>query len=151
MPIVTHPLNTRTSLAYNSTDLSTLASATYVANTTAYDCTVNKPDDVIIEVNVGTTNTPTGLKQVSVFIIESIDNSSFRSGPTSGTTTTKEPNLCFLGVVPVLTNSGTEVGFFSIRDQLRFRPNYFKIIIKNETGVALTAGTVWTAEVQTVV
>jgi hypothetical protein len=150
MTTLTTVLGTRTSLPYTSTSLSTLASATYVANTTAYDCTTNKPDDVIIEVDLATTNTPSGNKQAVVFIQESIDNTNFRSGPTSGTTTTREPNLMLLGTVPLTTASTTEIATFSIKQALGYRPNYFKIIIKNDLGVALTSGTVWTSEVTTV-
>jgi hypothetical protein len=150
MTTVTRVLGTRTSLPYTSTSLSTLASATYVANTTAYDCTTNKPDDVIIEVDAATTNTPAGNKQLVVFLSESIDNTNFRSGPTSGTTVTREPNLLLLGVLPITTASTTEIATFSIYQQLGYRPNYFKIIIKNDLGVALTSATVWTSEASTV-
>jgi hypothetical protein len=150
MTTVTTSLGTRTSLPYTSTSLSTLASATYVVNTTAYDCTTNKPDDVIIEVDAATTNTPAGNKQLVIFISESTDGTNYRSGPTSGTTTTREPNLLQMGVLPITTASTTENTKFSVKRALGYRPNYFKIIIKNDLGVALTAGTVWTAEVQTV-
>jgi hypothetical protein len=105
---------------------------------------------VIIEVDAATTNTPAGNKQLVVFLQESIDNTNFRSGPTSGTTVTREPNLLLLGVLPITTASTTEIATFSIYQQLGYRPNYFKIIIKNDLGVALTSGTVWTSEVSTV-
>lgn len=140
-------VGTRTSLAYNGTDLSTLASATYVRNTTAYNCATNQPVDVLIEVDVTTTNTPASLKQVAVFIQDSLDGTNFRSGPYSGTTVTRELNLRLLGVVPLTTASTAEIGQFSIFNALGYVPNSFYIVIKNECGVALTAGTVWTSEV----
>jgi hypothetical protein len=138
---------TRTSLAFSGTALSTLASATYVRNTTAYPANTNDPLDVVVEVDVATTNTPSGNKRVLVFIQESLDGSVFRSGPSSGTTTTDEPNLLLLGAVPVNSSSTTEVATFSVAQVLGYVPYAFYVVIKNDLGVALTSGTVWTSEV----
>lgn len=142
-------VGTRTSLAYNGTDLSTLASGTYVRNTTAYNCSTNDPMDVIVEVDVATTNTPgaSSNKRVVVYISESLDGTNFRSGPTSGTTTTRSVNLRTLGIVPVTTTSTTEIGSFSVLNALGFIPYSFYIIIFNDLGAALTSGTVYTAEI----
>lgn len=140
-------VGTRTSLAYSSTSLSALASATYVQNTTAYDCAVNQPSDVVVEVDVATTNTPSGNKQVVVFIRESLDGTNYRSGPTSGTTTTDEPNLKLLGTVPIATSSVTQIATFSILQSLGYVPTKFFVVIKNDLGVALTSGTVFTSEI----
>jgi hypothetical protein len=140
---------TRTSLAY--TGLATLASATYVANTTAYDCTVNQPVDVIVEVDVATTNVVAGNKQVVVFMQESLDGTNFRSGPTSGSVSTDEPNLKQLGVVPMNSTTTAQLGTFSIVQALGYVPQKFKIIIKNDVGVALTSGTVFTSEISVTV
>ena len=137
-------VNTRTALTV--TGLSTLASATYVASA-AYNCDTNKPMDVLVEVAAATTNTPAGNKQVAVFIQESLDGTNFRSGPTSGTTTTDEPDLRFLGTVPMNTASTTHTGIFSILSALGFVPKQFKIVLKNDLGVALTSGTVYTSEI----
>src|SRR5665213_1723936 len=112
MATVKQIVGTRTSLPFSGTGLSALASATYVTNTTAYDCTTNQPVDVIVEVDVATTNVPAGNKQVVVFVQESLDGTNYRSGPTSGTTTTDEPNLRYLGTVPLASGSTTEVGTF---------------------------------------
>ena len=135
---------TRTALT--STGLSTLASATYVA-TSAYDCSVNDPYDVVVEVECATTNTPAGNKQVAVFAKESLDGTNYRSGPESGTTTTDEPNLRFLGTVPMNTASVTQRRSFSIMDAFGYVPYAFKIVLKNDLGVALTSGAVYTAEI----
>jgi hypothetical protein len=140
-------VGTRTSLAYNSTDLSTLASATYVRNTTAYPCYTNQPVDVVVEVDVTTTNTPAGNKQVVVFLQESLDGSNFRSGPYSSTTTTREANLRLLGYVPLTTASTAEIGTFSVFAALGYIPYSFYVVVKNDLGVALTSGTVWTSEI----
>jgi hypothetical protein len=151
MSTVKQIVGTRTSLAYTGTGLSTLASATYVENTTAYDCSTNQPLDVIVEVDVASTNTPAGNKQVVVFLAESLDGTNYRSGPTSGTTTTREPNLKLLGVVPLTTASTTEIGTFSVLTALGYVPMKFFVVIKNDLGVALTTGTVWTSEISSTV
>ena len=95
------------------TGLSTLASATYVASNVK-DNTTNQPLDVMVEVTVATTNTPAGNKQVVVFAQASYDNTNFQTGPTSGTTTTEEPVLTLLGVVPLPLASTTERKSFAV-------------------------------------
>lgn len=151
MATVKQIVGARTSLAFTGTSLSTLASATYVQNTTAYDCTTNQPIDVVVELDVATTNTPSGNKQVVVFIQESLDGTNYRSGPTSGTTTTREPNLKHLGTVPLTTASTTEIATFSIRAVLGYVPAKFFVVVKNDLGVALTSGTAFTSEISSTV
>ena len=142
-------VGTRTALTV--TGLSTLANTTYAVSS-AYNCSTNQPLDVIVELAVATTNSPTVYnKQVLAFIQESLDGTNYRSGPTSGTTTTDEPNLKYLGVVPLVSSSTTELATFSVAQSLGYVPAYFKVVIKNESGVALTSGTVYTSEVQSVV
>jgi hypothetical protein len=144
MATVKQIVGTRTSLTV--TGLSTLASATYVASN-AYNCTTNQPVDVAIELDLATTNTPSGNKQVLVFLSESLDGTNFRSGPTSGTTTTREPNLLLLGAIPLTTASTTEIATFSVMQALGYVPAQFKIVVKNDLGVALTSGTAFTSEI----
>jgi len=138
-------VGTRTSLSFSG--LSTLANNTYVQNTTAYDCSTNQPIDVIVEVEVATTNTPASNKRVNVFIQDSLDGTNFRTGPTSGTTSTREPNLAYLGMVPLTTASTTERGMFSVISAIGYVPDSFYIVIRNEVGVALTSGAVYTSEI----
>ena len=140
----TPTVGTRTSLTV--TGFSTLASATYVASS-AYTANTNKPWDVIVEVDCATTNTATGNKQVVVFIQESLDGTNYRSGPTSGTTTTDEPNLRLLGTIPMNSATTTQIGTFSVALALGYCPYSFKVVLKNDLGVALTSGTVFTSEI----
>ena len=147
MATVTQITGTRTALT--STGLSTLASATYVASS-AKDCAANDPVDVVVEVEVSTTNTPTGNKQVVIFVKESLDGANFRAGPESGTTTTDEQNLLHAIVIPVAAASTTYRGTFSIRRLLGYVPNSFKIVTKNDLGVALTSGAIYTSEISVV-
>ena len=140
----TPTVGTRTSLT--ATGFSTLASTAYVA-TSAYTANTNKPWDVIVEVTAATTNTPANNKQVVVFVQESLDGTNFRSGPTSGTTSTDEPNLRFLGVLPMASVTTSQVGTFSVAAALGYCPFAFKVVLKNDLGVTLTSGTVFTAEI----
>lgn len=147
MATIKQIVGTRSTLTI--TGLSSLASATYLASS-AYLVNTNQPLDVVVEVDVCTTNTASGNKQVVVFVQESLDGTNYRTGPTSGTTTTDEPNLRLLGTVPV-ASSITEVGTFSITQALGYCPYSFKIVVKNDTGVALTAGTAFTSEISSTV
>jgi hypothetical protein len=144
MATITQVQATKASLTV--TGLSTLANATYVASS-AYDATTNKPMDVVVEVEVATTNTPSGNKQVVVFAQASLDGTNYQSGPTSGTTTTDEPDLTLLGTVPVNTSTTTHRKAFSLAAAYGFRPQKFQIVLKNDLGVALTSGAVYTAEI----
>lgn len=148
MATVKQIVGTRTSLT--TTGLSTLASGTYVASN-VYTANTNQPMDVIIEVDVATTNTPINNKQVVVFIVDSLDGTNYRSGPTSGTTGTDEPNLRSMGVVPLASASTTEIATFSVFAALGYVPYSFKVVLKNDLGVALTSGTVYTSEISNTV
>lgn len=128
----TLPAGTRTTLT--TTALNSLASATYVSAGTI-DVSATDPVDVVIEVEV-TPGTVSGNKQAAVFIKESFDNTNFSTGPETGTTTTDEANLKFIGVLPLNTNSTLQRKAFSIRTALGYVPPYMKPIIKNDSGAA---------------
>lgn len=144
MATVKQIVGTRTSLTV--TGLSTLASATFVASAD-YVAATNDPIDVVVEVQAATTNTPAGNKQILVFIQESLDGTNFRSVPTSGTTTTNEPNLLLMGYIPMNAASTTQIATFSVVQTLGYVPHTFRIVIKNDLGVALTSGSASTAEI----
>ena len=127
-----------------STGFSTLASATYIA-TSAY--TTAGELDVIIEVTAATTNTPAGNFQVVVFATASLDGTNYQSGPVSGTTATDEGDLTYLGVLPVNTTATTERKTFSLFNAFGYVPYSFKVVLKNDLGVALTSGTVYTSAI----
>jgi hypothetical protein len=136
---------TKTSLT--SSSLATLASATYCVSST-YNNTTNSPVDLIVEVTAATTNTPAGNKQLAVFAQASYDaGTTWQTGPTSGTTTTDEPLLTFLGVLPIQTASVTETKAFPVAPAYCGNlPPYMRIVVKNDLGVALTSGTLSTIE-----
>ena len=146
MAAITSTVNTRTSLTV--TGLGTLGAGAYVVSS-AYTANTNKPLDVVVEVEAATTNTPSGNKQIVVFVKESLDGTNYRSGPESGTTTTDETNLRFLGTIPMNTVTTTQRGTFSVLAALGYCPYAFKIVVKNDLGVALTSGAAYTSEIST--
>lgn len=131
----TLPAGTRTTLT--TTALNSLASATYVSAGTI-DVSAVDPVDAVIEVEA-TPGTVSGNKQLVVFIKESFNNTNFSTGPESGTTTTDEPNLKYIGALPLNTNSTQQSRAFSVRAALGYVPPYFKVIVKNDSGAALAA------------
>jgi hypothetical protein len=127
-------------------NLGTLAAATYVAST-AIDLGAKQPLDVFIEVVADPNGTPTGNMQLLVFAKGSLDNSVWSTGPESGTATTNEPDLFFVGSLPC--NDTTEhVKQFSLAAAFgNALPRYVKIVCRNDMGVALTSGNVYRAAV----
>lgn len=135
MAVITAIAGTRTTLT--TIALNSLAASTYVSAGTI-DVTAIDPIDTVVEVEA-TPGTVAGNKQLVVFVQVSFDNTNFSTGPTSGTTATDEPNLRFLGALPLNTNSTLQRGAFSIMSALGYVPPYFKIIVKNDSGAALAA------------
>lgn len=127
-------------------NLGTLASATYVASS-ALDLTATIPLDKTIQVECLPSTTTTGNKQLVVFAQLSLDNTNFGTGPTSGTTTTDELDLHWIGTVPC-ASTGAHRKFFSLASLPVAR--YMKIICKNDMGVALTSGNVYWADITSV-
>jgi hypothetical protein len=118
--------------------LDSLATVTYVSAGTL-NHTTNDPLDVLLQVKV-TPSAASGNKQVVVFAKGSLDGTDFESGPESGTTTTDEPNLTFVGTVPLGTNSTAQIGVFSLAAAFGgVLPQQTKIIIKNDTAAGLAA------------
>ena len=136
MATITAVVGARTSLTTSAMD--SLGSGYYVSAGTL-NHTTNDPLDVLIEVKV-TPGTVSGNKQVVVFAQGSLDGTNFESGPTSGTTTTDETNLTFVGTIPCNTSSTAQTGIFSLAGPFGgVLPQQTKIIIKNDTGAALAA------------
>lgn len=145
MSTVTAIQGSRTALTV--TGLGTLAPATFVASA-AYNCATNDPLEVLVDVALATTNTPSGNFKGDVFIQASLDGINFTSGPTSGTSITDIADLHFLGTVPIKSSTTTHRKIFAVSPLFGGAiPAQFKVIILNDCGVALTSGTVYTAEV----
>ena len=138
MSAVKYLLGTRTALTTSA--LNSLASATYVSAGTITIASSNKtPLDMFVDCAV-TPGTVSSNKQVLVFLQTSLDGTNFTTGPTSGTTTTDEPNLVFLGAIPCNTNSTLQRAVFSLAGACGgVLPYAVKVIVKNETGAALAS------------
>jgi hypothetical protein len=144
MAVVKSHVQTPTALTV--TNLGTLASATYAVSATINHAT-NDPIDVLIDVSVTTGTAPTGNKQIIVFAKASIDGTNFGSGPESSTTTTDEPDLHYVGSIPM--NSATNHRkILSLASAFGGTlPLATKLVFKNDIGTALTAASVQVAEV----
>lgn len=146
MSTVTQAVGTRTNLG----SLGTLASATYL-NVGTLTFNTNKPLDVQIEVSA-TPGTVSGNKRLVVFAQKSLDGTNFETGPTSGTTTTDEPNLTWIGNLPLNTNSALQRKVFSLGSVFgKTIPYSAKIIVKNDSGAALASGSVEYSEITTTI
>lgn len=122
--------------------MGTLASATYLAST-AIDLGATIPLDVTFEVEA-TVTSPTGNQQLILFAQLSLDNTNFGGGPTSGTTTTNELELQWIGTLPCRA-TGTHRKFFSLSQLPVTR--YLKLVVKNDMGVALTSGHIYRGDI----
>ena len=136
MATVKQVVGTRTTLTTSA--LNSLASATFVnAGTITHN--TNQPIDVLIEVTA-TPGTVSGNKQLVVFAKASLDGTNYSTGPESGTTTTDEPDLFYVGSLPLNTSSTAQTKTFSLAAALGgMLPYASKIIIKNDSGAALAA------------
>lgn len=124
-------------------DLGTLASATYVMSS-AYDRGAAIPFDTTVELVCDPNGTPGGNKQLVLFAKFSLDNSNFGSGPESGTTATDEADLHWVGTLPC-NDTNSHAKFFSLLGLPTAR--YVKFVVKNDMGVALTSGGLYTADI----
>ena len=150
MATIKQVVGTRTALTTSA--LNSLASATFVSAGTITHNT-NQPLDVLLEVTA-TPGTVSGNKQLVVFAKISLDGTNFTSGPESGTTTTDEPDLFFVGTVPLNTNSTAQTKTFSLAAAYGgVLPYASKIIVKNDSGAALNAsgGSVYYSEISATV
>ncbi|MBC2668770.1 hypothetical protein ACFOON_15110 [Novosphingobium piscinae] len=146
MGAVTSIVGTRTALT--TTALNSLAAGAYVS-AGVINHTDNDPLDVLLEVQA-TPGTVSGNRQLVIFAQGSLDGTSFETGPTSGTTTTDEPNLRFIGVLPLTSNATLQMDLFSLAAAYGgVLPAQTRIVIKNESGAALAASGhgVWFSEV----
>ena len=136
MPNIT--ANTSAASALTISGLGTLAAGTYAASG-AVDLSAVDPLDVLVDITV-TPGTVSGNKQMLAFAKVSLDGTNYSSGPESGTTTTDEPNLYLLGALPLNSNATAQRGTFSVATALGYVPPYLKIVVKNDSGAAFTAG-----------
>lgn len=146
MATVTQAVGARTNLG----SIGTLANVTYL-NVGTINFNTNKPVEVQLEVSA-TPGTVSGNRQLVVFAQKSLDGTNFESGPSSGTTTTDETNLTFIGVLPLGTNAVLQRKVFPLAMAFGgVLPHSARIIVKNDSGAALASGSVEYSEVTTTV
>lgn len=150
MATVKQVVGTRTALTTSA--LNSLASATFVSAGTITHNT-NQPIDVLIEVTA-TPGTVSGNKQLLVYAKASLDGTNQTTGPETGTTVTDEPNLYFVGALPLNTNSTTQARIFSLAAAYGgVLPYASEIVLRNDSGAALNAsgGSVYYSEISATV
>lgn len=135
--------NTSAASSLTITGLASLASATYAVSS-ALDLTAVDPLDVLVDITV-TPGTVSGNKQLLVFVKVSLDGTNYTTGPESGSTATDEPNLYLIGALPLNSNATAQRGVFSVAAALGYVPPYLKVVVRNDSGAALTAGSAQTA------
>jgi hypothetical protein len=140
MTIFTFAQGTRSSALLT---MGTLASATYIGSS-AIDLGSNIPSDITVELEVTPSSTPSGNKRLILFAQLSLNNTDYSTGPSSGTTTTDEVDLHWVGSSTIFS-TGTHRRFFRLMDLPITR--YIKFVAKNDLGVALTSGFVYRADI----
>jgi hypothetical protein len=131
------------------TGLSTLASATYVQSNDV-DNTTNQPLDLLVMLEA-TPGTVSGNKQALLFA-QAGDGTNYQTGPTSGTTTTDEPDLTYIGSLPLNTNTTQQRKFFTVAASFGgVLPPHVKFVIRNDSGAAFSAAALKVAEISATV
>ena len=150
MATVKQVVGSRTSLTTSALD--SLASATFVSAGTITHNT-NQPLDVLLEVTA-TPGTVSGNKQLVVYAKASLDGTNQTTGPETGTTVTDEPNLYYVGTLPLNTSSTTQTKVFSLAAAYGgVLPYASEIVLRNDSGAALNAsgGSVYYSEISATV
>lgn len=132
---------TRTQLSGAAAAMNSLANVTYVTlGTITHNSGGKVPLDCIVELTV-TPGTVAGNKQVILYAQTSLDGTNFSTGPTSGTTTTDETNLLWIGAIPLNTNATLQRKTFSLAAAMPgwVLPYATKLILKNDSGAALAS------------
>lgn len=140
MAIFTQSQGTRSTSILN---LGTLGSGAYIASA-AIDLGASIPLDVTFEVECDPNGSPTGNKQLLLFAKLSLDNTNFGSGPESGTDTTNETDLHWIGTLPC-NDTNTHRKMFSLSGLPITR--FLKLVVKNDMGVLLSSGNVYRADI----
>lgn len=123
--------------------LGTLASGAYKASS-SIDLGAAIPLDVTLEVECVPGAATSGNKQLVLFAKLSLDNSNFGSGPENLIATTNEADLHYIGALSCNDNS-THRKFFSLQSLPVTR--YLKLVVKNDMGVSIASGNIYTAAI----
>lgn len=128
-----------------------LAAANYDYSGPAYNTTTNSPVDVLFEYAATVAASSTGNRQIALFVVGSLDGTTWPALPSSATDATHDTSMTPLGSIP--TNGGasseSERRTFSIAAAFGngVIPPYWRVIIKNDCGVAMSSCSARTQEV----
>jgi hypothetical protein len=131
-----------------------VASPNYDLTQTVYNSTVNKPVDVMLEYSATVAASPTGNKQIVLFVQGGLDSSSFGAAPSSATDTTHDTSMRILGSIATNGGASAEVerGQFSIAAAFGgVLPAFWRIVVKNDCGVAMSSCSARTQEINLLV
>ncbi|WP_323141290.1 hypothetical protein [Massilia phyllosphaerae] len=130
---------TRTQLTGAGNAINSLASGAYVAlGTITHNNASKTPLECLIELTV-TPGAVAGNKQAVLFAQVSLDGAAFSSGPASGTTTTDEANLVYVGTLPLNSSGAQQRGVFPLSvPNGGVLPFATRLILKNDSGAAFS-------------
>jgi hypothetical protein len=129
-----------------------LAAANYDLTLTSYNSTTNRPVDVLFEYIASVAASSTGNKQIVLFVQASMDGTNWPPVPSSVSDATHDTSMQQLGAIP--TNGGT--GVETVRPPRPYSiaaafggivPPYWRVIVKNDCGVALSSCSARTQEI----
>ena len=119
-----------------------LAAGNYDLTGTVYNSTTNKPADTLFEYAATVAASPTGNKQIVLFIQGSMDGTTWNALPSSTTDTTHDTSMRYLGTILTNGGAGSEVDRMGFSVAAAFGgipPAYWRVIVKNDCGVALSS------------
>jgi hypothetical protein len=126
-----------------------LPSPNYDLTQTTYNSTVNKPADILFEYTATVAANSTGNKQIVLFVQGALDSISWGAPPSGVTDTTHDSSMRLLGTIPTNGGASAEVvrGQFSIATSFGgVLPPFWRVIAKNDCGVALSSCSARTQE-----
>ncbi len=126
-----------------------LAAGNYDMSGPTYDNGTNGPADVLFTYWTTPAANPTGNAQVVLFIVTSGDGLNWPALPTGPTDATHDTSVRQLGAIKMNNGaSATEVQRqqFNVAALFGIMPRYWRVIVKNDCGVALSASGASTQE-----
>jgi len=138
MTVLTQAQATKTAALTFTPALAALASGAYAVSATI-DQTAAIPVDQTIEAELVPNGAPTGNKQMIIFAETSLDGTNWTGPATRATADDGQEN--FIGSVPSSVTAVRASKSFSYAGQPVSR--YFRLVVKNDLGVALTSAAVY--------
>lgn len=144
MSTIKQVAGTRTQVTISG--LSTLSNFNY-ATSNAINNTTNQPLDLLVELNI-TPGTTANNKQAILYALGSLDGTNYQSGVSS----TDETDMTYIGTMTLNAGSSAQTKMFGVASQFGGSlPPYLKFVVKNDSGAAFTAGTLYMSEISATV